>query len=1783
LKKLAKYEVLGELGHGAMGVVYRAHDPVINRPVALKTITTGVADDPAMLQRFYREAQSAGGLQHPNIVTIYDMGEAGALPYIAMELVEGENLDQVIARRSSLPLTLRLSYIMQACRALDYAHKRGIVHRDIKPGNVMVSKDGIVKVVDFGIARVLETSRTMTGLLIGTFAYMSPEQYHGEHADERSDIWSFGVLAYELLAYQRPFTGPTPASLMHNICSEDPTPLSKVLPDFPKELEAVVCKMLQKSPQQRYQSMEEVLLDLDPVRKALQLQSINDLLEQSRQLFAQEKFAESRELVREILQLESGNQEARSLLEKTNLALRRIQNRPKAQQFVEKGQNLLGEGKLEEAKLAVENALQLDSNFTAAGQLQRVIQKELDRVRMVGSLLESAKQHLAEGLPEEAENLLGKLLEADPSNAHAQNLLQQVQKEKFEREKGRRLLGGLQQARELWTRQNYSECLQLLQALEQEFPGEEEVLRLRDTVREDQLEQAKQQMLLQSRNLLASGRHDSAIALLSDLQKQFPSDEEIPEVLEDVRKDQLNQQRLAGISEMRNLLATGQYDACIALAADLRKTFPDEPEIARLLDTAQQNKTEQARLRGITEAGKLLATRQHNECLAFLAKLAKQFPGDEEILALQKVVGEDQAEFEKQQALEEARGLFTSRKYDPCLERLAALEKRFPGEVEIQRLQNAVREDRAKQRRLQAVEQARSFLASKNYEQCVALLVSLQQEFPDDDETRMLLEAARREQAEQRRREVLGQARTLAGARRYDEAIAQLTKLQGAFPSDAGIGKLLESYRKEQAEQKQREGLAQARGLVAACRYEESIAFLTKLQAEFPGEGSIVKLLDSTRKEQAEQRQREGLTIARNLLGAGHYEESITLLRELQADFPGESEISKLLVTAREDLAEQQKQEKLADARSLLAAQSFDNALEILNSLVAAHPKDSAVVKLRTLVEREQEKHVKAAKIQNELGVLKKLMGDKKYPEVMTRANQLLKEFPGEPNVARLAEFAANRQASIEQELLLKQKLDEVKAFFGASRFQDAMRVAQNALKSFPGNAELQSLYQQSESGQKKLQVRQQIEQRVREIKVKINREELSDAVALARETLVTLGPDTNLTHLLNSAQVEMEAREKKRSQEGALETIRTQIDSGDLDAASRSIEKVIESNTLESYDPRIQRLSERIKDAKSAPAGEPAAPGVPGLSKEYALATPIPEAPPAPEKAPPVDWTATAQFSASTTAIPERPAPAKPSETLAPRAPEAGVQLPADAPVTEPNVEPRTPVVPPPAVTRPVAAPTSVEPRPAPRRTVRAPWLKAAAGVIVIALVAGVWFAWRSRSGSTTTRKGPTAKLAPQRSQPPPVDPLEAKQRQALDDANAKIAANDLDGAMQELKQAEQLNGPLTLQIQKTLTEVEESKNNATVAELRRHEADLWQKAVRNVETGQYGPAEKELRQILTLGPEGVRKLEARTYLDKTIPQRKRNDELLAEARRRLAQRDYAAARGYADQLEQNAGDPRALDGEIDRLESSELQQLKSQFEQAKQGEDQSALTQLDGLQRSLQKLAQDQRFQQAHEAQTYLDNIGGATNTVRGRMDKKTADQKEQAAAVERQKLEAVFQQVVQGYRQGAQDQNGLTAARNSFQKIADNDPSHAEGARRFLSEIDNKLAELNKPAQPLLPSPAEIAAADDKAIRGVVQSYFNAFQQRNADGLKQLWPTMPQKMYDAYKGSFVQLSSATITPVSWDVKRSPDGATATVSVQSELVEVPKNGSKETRTAAPWAFQLVKRNGAWSLTDVR
>jgi eukaryotic-like serine/threonine-protein kinase len=266
LKKLGRYQVTGVLGKGAMGTVYKGIDPAINRPVALKTIRLDFVNDPAefeeLKERLYREAQAAGKLSHPNIVTIYDVGSEGSLQYIAMEYLEGQTLENLIKKKAKFSYKIIAQMITQICSALDYAHERGIVHRDIKPANVMVLADYRVKVMDFGIARIDSNSMTKTGIAMGTPNYISPEQLKGLTIDRRADLFSLGVMMYEMLLGRRPFKGENITSLIYSILHHDPQKPSEVNPQIPLLFDQIIMKALKKPPQDRYQKASDIASDL---------------------------------------------------------------------------------------------------------------------------------------------------------------------------------------------------------------------------------------------------------------------------------------------------------------------------------------------------------------------------------------------------------------------------------------------------------------------------------------------------------------------------------------------------------------------------------------------------------------------------------------------------------------------------------------------------------------------------------------------------------------------------------------------------------------------------------------------------------------------------------------------------------------------------------------------------------------------------------------------------------------------------------------------------------------------------------------------------------------------------------------------------------------------------------------------------------------------------------------------------------------------------------------------------------------------------------------------------------------------------------------------------------------------------------------------------------------------------------------------------------------------------------------------------------------------------------
>ena len=1551
-----------------MGIVYHARDPIINRRVALKTITTGLADNPGLLERFYREAQSAGGLQHPNIVTIYDMGEASGIPYIAMEFIEGESLEIIIAREDKLPIPLKLSYAMQGCRALDYAHKRGIVHRDIKPANLMVNKEGVVKVVDFGIARVLEASKTQTGMLIGTFAYMSPEQYEGMHADERSDIWSFGVLLYELLAGKRPFSGATPASVMHSICHSQPQPISTHVPDCPSELQTVMDKVLMKSPVERYQSMEDLLLDLDPIFKALQAATVSQRITEANQLFGNGEFTPARDLLKQALQIDSSNVTARSLLEKVNGELKRIVVRPRAQGHVDRGNALLSEGKIQEAKAEAEASLQLDSRFEPALSLQHRVLEELERWQIVADLLEGARQKLAEGAPEQAEASLLKLLEIDPKNREARALQEQTAKEKSVRDRRLHMLQTLQQARSCWTQQEYAKCIQILQVLQKEFPQEEEISRLLETAREDQAEQQKRQNLAKARELLAANKYAECKLLLSELSEQFPQDTNVSGLLNECAAEEQNQIRRQGLKQARTLLAARRYDECVARIEALRKDFPNDEEVERLAESVEGARKEDQLSRELAAARELLAVRKYSECAVALQTLARQFPGNHDV---------------------------------------------------------------------------------------TNLLAVLQQ---------------------------------------------------------------------EEAEQRRLAGLAEARKMFVSKRHEDAISLLTKLQAEFPED---------------------------------------------------HDQISKLLQSARAGLSEQQKEKKLSEARSLLATEKFSEAKALLEELHHLHPDDTGVQKLQRLATSEEQGQAKRKRLQQQWDELRQLASQKNYAEAAARAEKLLLEFPGEADLKRFLDFAKSHQAQAERETRLKSIVADVKRLVSASRWQEATKAAKSGLSEFPGNPELLSASEQAQTELRKQQTKRSIEQRMRDIKVKINREKFSEAVDLAKETLATFGPDTDVTQLLNSAEVELQARNHKRkNQQAKLDSVQRLIRERKWDEATATLAAAIDAAILEPSDQRVAQAWSEIKTQGTVQPAAPVAPGAPpALTKEYALLQGPPVEPEPAIAEPemqatqllnaPVSTGSTSNAEA-TPAIEEK-TDATPLEV--PKQPETVQQqvraeMPASVPVQPQRI---------PDVSRKLPAPPSriAEAKP-PDPIPKAPLAAAAAVAVAILLWAGIHF-YPHREATPAASVTKSAAVQPPAT--PKEDPIEAEQKSDMAQADKRVAANDLEGAIALLGKAAGLNGPLTGSIQQKQAGLEAALKDAGLRKIRQNEEALWQQGTTEVDSGNFRDAESKFRKILALPDGATRKDKAREYLDSVIPQRKMEEKLFASARQSASKNDAGSLQA-ASQLSDQVialGGPRKSDAQ--QLKSQIAARLSKIADANKLAQQQRTAQQIADLQLSARSSMKAGDFSDARRKADQIKQLGADSSALASEID-----QAEKTHAAD-----SAFQSALQRYRQSnSSDQNALQAARQNFQSIAESGGPHANDARNYANDISQKLAKLTAAPAPSAAVPPSVSTADTDAIKALLDRYAQAFDNRNADAVREVWPTMSSKIYSGYKNAFQNASAINLQINNSDVSIAPDRSSATVNAMVTQDYTPKRQAMKSITT-PYVFQFSKKNGNWVITAVK
>ena len=261
-----RYRIVRKLGSGGMADVYMAEDQQLGRRVALKVLHRRFAEDEQFVERFRREASSAAGLSHPNVVAIFDRGEWDGTYYISMELVEGRTLKEIVREKGPAPPEAAVDLTLQILRAARYAHKHGVVHRDIKPHNVLIDQDGRVRVTDFGIARAGTSDITETGSVMGTAQYLSPEQAQGRPVDERADLYAIGIVLYELLTGQVPFDADSPVTVALKQVSEMPVPPAELVPAIPPAIDAVVLHALEKDPDRRWQNADEFIAALETAR-----------------------------------------------------------------------------------------------------------------------------------------------------------------------------------------------------------------------------------------------------------------------------------------------------------------------------------------------------------------------------------------------------------------------------------------------------------------------------------------------------------------------------------------------------------------------------------------------------------------------------------------------------------------------------------------------------------------------------------------------------------------------------------------------------------------------------------------------------------------------------------------------------------------------------------------------------------------------------------------------------------------------------------------------------------------------------------------------------------------------------------------------------------------------------------------------------------------------------------------------------------------------------------------------------------------------------------------------------------------------------------------------------------------------------------------------------------------------------------------------------------------------------------------------------------------------------
>jgi serine/threonine-protein kinase len=600
---IGKYQIQGEIGRGGFGTVYRAWDPTVHRSVAIKVLTVQGDDD--LLTRFRNEAAAAGNLHHRNIVTIHDFGEHNGTPYMVMQLLEGQTLQELMASAQPLTLLQKMNIMGQVADGLYHAHLHGIVHRDVKPPNIMVLPDETVQIMDFGIARLTASAsrQTRTGFVIGTVLYMAPEQFlPNKVVDHRADIWAYGVIYYQFLAGRHPFAAAEETSVLYQVAHVDPPAISSLVPDCPPALEDVINRLLAKEPELRYSSLRDVQFDLQPVLVDLKREQAAQLLKSAKQFAGEERLEEAQAAAQHTLELDPSNREAHQLLISVKQRLQRRVIQPKIENLLQRAEQEVQTRQFQSAIDALESALRLSRTDPAIETRLGQIKALQEKARRAERLLNDAQREMRSQNLTAAFRIVSEAVDTDPGNSSASHLLSRVQREISLRETQRRLDEEISKARGLLLLQQFEEATTVLNVLAADFPEDQTVTGLLASARQDKArgeqQERRRREVASIRDILRERRFDDAVAQLESLLADFPEDPEIIQLLDFARSEVHSLRRAKAVADTRTevdrLMAGSDFTGAARAVEEALHLFPADTALVRILQSVTAAQSSQA-------------------------------------------------------------------------------------------------------------------------------------------------------------------------------------------------------------------------------------------------------------------------------------------------------------------------------------------------------------------------------------------------------------------------------------------------------------------------------------------------------------------------------------------------------------------------------------------------------------------------------------------------------------------------------------------------------------------------------------------------------------------------------------------------------------------------------------------------------------------------------------------------------------------------------------------------------------------------------------------------------------------------------------------------------------------------------------------------------------------------------------------------------------------------------------------------------------------------------------